>query len=245
MQTTPYEAVIEQIVEWTPDTRSLFLGISTDEHLAFKPGQFLSFRLPGDAKTLTRAYTIASNPEDAGPLEICLDLVPDGQGSQYLFTRRVGDSLSFTGPWGAFVLEQAPQAESAFVAVGTGIVAIRPMLQRALNCSPQLPLHLLYGTRREEDLLYRAEIEKWGKECSVFTWNYILGEPVSDSAENLSGVSKVQDSLLEQVERRYVQQDKNRTRHFYICGIGQSVLELRDLLRKAGYERRAVKYEKW
>lgn len=245
MQTTPYEAVIEQIVERTPDTRSLFLRFSTDQHLAFKPGQFLSFQLPGEAKTLTRAYTIASNPEDVELLEICLDLVPDGPGSQYLFARRVGDLLSFTGPWGAFVLEQAPEAASVFIAVGTGIVAIRPMLQRALNCSPQLPLHLLYGTRREEDLLYREDIDKWGEACPFFACDYIIGEGISDSPENWSGLSKVQDSLLDQVGRRYVERDKNRTRHFYICGIGPFVLELRDLLRNAGYERRAVKYEKW
>ncbi len=233
-----YEAVIEHIVERAPDTRSFFLRLPADQHLTFKPGQFLSFQLPGDAKTLTRAYTIASNPEDAGPLEICLNLVPNGPGSRYLFTRRGGDLLSFTGPWGAFVLEQAPQAESIFIADGTGIAALRPMIQRALHCSPQFPLHLVYGTGREEGLLYRGDIEEWGKECPVFTWTYL----VSDPTENWSGL---RGSLLEQVKRRYVQQDENRTRHFYICGIGKLVLQLRDLLRKAGYERRAVKYEKW
>lgn len=237
-QTTPYEAVIEKIVERAPDTRSFFLRFLADQHLSFKPGQFLSFQLPRDAKTLTRAYTIASNPEDAGSLEICLNLVPDGPGSRYLFARRVGDLLSFTGPWGAFVLEQAPQAESVFIADRTGIAAIRPMLQRALHCSPQFPIQLLYAVHREEDLLYRKDIEKWDKECPIFTWTYL----VSDPTQSWSGLH---GSLLEQVERRYVHQDENRTRKFYICGIGRLVLELRGLLRKAGYERRAVKYEKW
>ena len=237
-QTTPYEAVIEQIVERAPDTRSLFLRLPADQNLTFTPGQFLSFQLPGEGKTLTRAYTIASNPEDTGPLEICLNLVPDGPGSQYLFTRRVGDSLSFTGPWGAFVLEQPPQAECVFIADGTGIAAIRPMIQRALDCSPQFPLHLLYGTQREEDLLYRKDIEKWGKACPIFTWSYLVSHP----AENWPGL---QGSLREQVARRYVQQDEDRARHFYICGIGKRVLQLRDLLRKSGYERRAVQYERW
>jgi ferredoxin-NADP reductase len=136
------------------------------------------------------------------------------------------------------VLEQAPQAESVFIADGTGIAAIRPMLQRALNSDPQFPIQLLYAARKEEDLLYREDIEKWGKGSPIFTWNYL----VSDPAENWAGL---QGSLLEQVEHRYVQQDENRTRNFYICGIGQLVLQLRDLLRKASYERRAVKYEKW
>jgi len=237
-QTTPYEAVIEQIVERAPDTRSFFLRLPTDQHLTFKPGQFLSFQLPGDGKILTRAYTIASNPEDMGLLEICLNLVPDGPGSQYLFTRRVGDSLSFTGPWGAFVLKQAPQAESVFIADGTGIAAIRPMLQRALNSAPQFPLHLVYGTDREEELLYREQLENWARENAAFRFTALLRNP----SLQWNGS---QGDLLACIEDCYVKRDNDRSRHFYICGIGKRVLELRDLLRKAGYERRAVQYEKW
>jgi ferredoxin-NADP reductase len=42
-----------------------------------------------------------------------------------------------------------------------------------------------------------------------------------------------------------VDADSDRTRHFYVCGVGKGVLRLRDLLRGAGYERRAVHYEQW
>ena len=78
----------------------------------------------------------------------------------------------------------------------------------------------------------------WAQEYPLFTYELILGSP----PKNWSGL---QGSLVEQVANSYVQRDENRTRNFYICGIGQLVLQLRDLLRKAGYERRAVKYEKW
>jgi hypothetical protein len=51
--------------------------------------------------------------------------------------------------------------------------------------------------------------------------------------------------LFEEVERRWVKADTNRGRQFYVCGIGSGVLNLRQLLRGAGYERGAVRYEKW
>ena len=35
------------------------------------------------------------------------------------------------------------------------------------------------------------------------------------------------------------------SRHFFVCGVGEIVPRLRGLLRGAGYERRAVHYEKW
>lgn len=237
-QAAPYRAVIERIVERAPDTRSFFLRLRTDKRLRFRPGQFLSFQLPGNGKTLTRAYTIASNPEDAGPLEICLNRVPGGPGSHYLFTRRLGDELSFTGPWGAFVLDQAPPAECVFIAEGTGIAAIRPMLRRALAGSPQRPFALLYGTVGEQNLLYREQLEDWSRPPAALTFRPLLCQP-SPRWDGLRG------DLLAHVEACYVKRDTDRSRHFYICGIGNRVLQIRDLLRTAGYERRAVKYERW
>lgn len=233
-----YKATIDQIVERAPNTRSFFLKLPEGEYLDFRPGQFLSFQLPGEGKTLTRAYTIASDPEDAERLEICLNLIPDGPGSHYLFSRKVGDCLTCTGPWGNFVLDQAPQAECVFIADGTGIAAIRPMLKRALNTLRQFPLQLIYGTARKEEFLYREQLENWAREYTAFRFTALLRHPSPDW-------NGLRGDLLGYIEACYVKRDTERSRHFYICGIGQRVLELRDLLRKAGYERRAVKYEKW
>jgi ferredoxin-NADP reductase len=51
--------------------------------------------------------------------------------------------------------------------------------------------------------------------------------------------------LHAEVERRYVLADDDRSRHFFVCGVGDVVVRLRRMLRDAGYERRAVRYEKW
>ena len=57
--------------------------------------------------------------------------------------------------------------------------------------------------------------------------------------------AELRGTLLERVEACYVKKDAARFRQFYICGIGRRVVQLRDLLRQAGYERRAVRYERW
>lgn len=235
---TIYEATIEHILEHTPDTRSFFLRLTDKKRLAFLPGQFLSFSLPVGGETLTRPYSIASSPEDNDLLEICLNVAPNGMGSHYLFSREGGDTLRFTGPWGTFVLDQPPEAECVFIADGPGIAPIRPMLRRALTSAPSLPVRLLYSAPSERDLLYREEWEAWRKNCDRFVFMPLLSQPSA-------GWLGLHGSLLEYVERRYVFQDDDRSRHFYICGVGQQVTQLRDLLRRAGYQRRAVLYEKW
>jgi len=219
-----YEARVARIVEHAPDTRSLFLR---GPPIAFRPGQFISCLLPVGGETLIRPYSLASSPEE-DDLEICLNLVPGGLGSPYLLTLPVGAPVRFTGPWGTFVLDRAPEAEAVFIADGTGIAPIRPMLRRALATATRHPLRLLYGAESRERLLYRSELEAMAREHRDFHCEHVPSARLRD-----------------EVARRWVDGDADRARRFFICGVGAIVPALRDLLRGAGYERRAVQYEKW
>jgi len=214
---------LEQVVEHGADTRSLFLGLPVA--FDFRPGQFVSCQLPVSGETLIRPYSIASSPEENRRLELVLNLVPGGPGSHYLFGLPLGATVRFTGPWGTFVLDQAPAAETVFVADGTGIAPIRPMLRRALETNTH-QLHVLHGS--DGTPLY-------GRELVALTGSH--------RALTVQHVPSAR--LREEVVRRWVDADGDRRRHFYICGVGDIVRTLRDLLRRAGYERRAVQYEKW
>jgi CDP-4-dehydro-6-deoxyglucose reductase len=222
-----YEATIERIVELAPDTRAFFLRLPAHHRFAFTPGQFLSCLLPVGGQTIIRPYSLASSPEDS-ELEICLNRVPGGVGSAYLFGLGIGATLRFTGPWGTFTLAHAPDAECVFIAEGTGIAPIRAMLRRALAGRTARPLRLHYAASSHAHLLYGDEFAAAASGDSRFTFLPLLAAP-----------------LTEEIERRYVHADQDRSRRFYICGVGEIVPRLRDLLRRAGYERRAVQYEKW
>src|SRR5436305_6804970 len=220
------EGRLEEVVDHGADTRSLFLRLPVD--LDFRPGQFISCQLPVGDKTLIRPYSIASSPEEPRRLEILLNLVPGGPGSQYLFGLPLGATVRLTGPWGSFVLDRAPEAEAVFIADGTGIAPIRPMLRRALATATRHPLRLLYGAENRERLLYRTELEAMAREHRDFRCEHVPSARLRD-----------------EVARRWVDGDADRARRFFICGVGAIVPALRDLLRGAGYERRAVQYEKW
>ncbi|MGE0680821.1 MAG: ferredoxin--NADP reductase [Candidatus Binatia bacterium] len=235
---TAYEAVVECVLEHNKDTRSLFLRLPAEQSLVFTPGQFLSLLLPISEQIRTRAYSIASDPEDGNLLEICFNLVPGGLGSQYLFECKRGEVLRFTGPWGTFVFGQPPQEECVFIADGVGIAPIRPMVKRALSLETGRPIRLLYSARRKEDFLYWAELQTLERHYPQFSFEPLLFEPPAQW-RGLAG------ALVETVERKYICADDERIRHFYICGVGGQVTAIRDLLRQAGYLRRAVQYEKW
>jgi ferredoxin-NADP reductase len=227
-------ARVEKIFDHTSDTRSLFLSLTSGKHLRFAPGQFISITIPLGDETRSRPYSIASDPEDRGPFEICFNRVKGGRGVEWLFDRGVGDTLDFSGPFGAFTIERAPDAELGFIAESTAIAPIRPMLKRALALSPAQKIHLIYAAPDRDHILYADELDALVRTAANFSY-----EPVIVPAD------QIYDRLFEMAQSRWITADADRTRHFYICGVGKGVIRLRDLLRGAGYERRAVHYEQW
>jgi ferredoxin-NADP reductase len=227
----PIEATIERVEEHSADTRSLFLRLPHQRPFTFVPGQFISLQLAGGDETLIRPYSIASDPEAAAVVEICLNLVPGGLGSRYLFDRRAGDVLRLTGPWGTFTIADPPAAEVVFIADATGIAPIRPMLRRVLARSGDWPVRLHHRAPSAGALLYRSEFETLARRHERFTFDPLIAPGAA--------------ALGEFVAARYIAGDTDRSRCFYICGVGDIVTQLRDRLRGAGYARRAVQYEKW
>ena len=233
---TSYQAKVERVFEHAEDTRSLFLRIVNAPMPRFIPGMFISVAIPLEPETLTRPYSIATSPEEGEPFELCLNRVPGGAGSGWLCDRQIGDRINFVGPFGAFTLDRAPEAETVFIAEGTGIAAIRPMLKRLMVSPLPYPVSLLYGADREDHLLYREELEGMAVADAQFKLQTLIAGP---------GAEAVYERLMETARRQWVEADRERGRHFYICGVGKGVLALRDLLRGSGYERRAVRYEQW
>lgn len=230
-----YRGQIERILDRAPDVRSIFVNTREQRLSAFAPGMFISITIPLDDELRVRPYTIASNYAVGEPLELVLDRVPNGRGAAWLFERNVGDEFDFTGPFGLFTLTEAPASELVFVAEGTAIAPIRPMLHQSLRQPVEHPVRLLYGARSTEHLLYRAEFEAWRDNVANFEYDSFI---VADRAELYRRMSG-------EVRKRWVESSHDRSRSFYICGVGPGVVELRDLLRNAGYDRRAVHYEKW
>ena len=230
-------ARVERIFDHASDTRSLFLSPTTGKGLRFVPGQFISISIPLGDETRSRPYTIASSPGD-GPFEICFNRVPGGRGVDWLFERRIGDPLDFAGPFGTFTLDTNPSpasTEIGFIAEGTAIAPIRPMLKRALaGPSPRAKIHLIYAAQDREHILYASELDELARTATNFSY-----EPVIAPPEN------IYKRLRELINARWIIADADRTRQFYICGVGDGVIQLRDLLRGSGYERRAVHYERW
>ncbi len=176
----PLNARVERIFDHAPDTRSLFLSLTSGKHLRFIAGQFISITIPLSDETRSRPYSLASEPEDRGPFEICFNRVDGGRGVGWLFERRVGDTIDFGGPFGTFTIDRAPEAELGFIAEGTAIAPIRPMLKRALATSSAAKIDLIYAAPDRAHILYAAELDAFAQNAPNFSCETVIAPADKD-----------------------------------------------------------------
>lgn len=164
-------ATVADVVTETPRTRTLVLDVpGWPGHRA---GQHVDVRLTAqDGYQAQRSYSIGSAPEDPRVM-LTVERLDDGEVSPYLTDElRVGDRLELRGPIGGhFVWDVAIGGPLLLVGGGSGIVPLRAMLRHrtaALGADAearhQVPTRLLYSSRRWDEVIYRDELARLGKD---------------------------------------------------------------------------------
>lgn len=130
------------------------LRLRVAEACPFLAGQFMLFKLPAGR----RAYSI-SNPPDAGAtLEFVVKRKLAGRGSDYLFdSLAVGDDLTLEGPYGHAHLRADSERPIVGIAGGSGLGPVWSVVQAALQCADERPVHLFFGVNEAADLFYDDE----------------------------------------------------------------------------------------
>ena len=188
MPTTWYDANVINIQTASPNTRRFWVEIPDVEAFNFKPGQFVTMDLPIGDKRLQRwrSYSIASAPADSNQLEFCIVRLDGGKATEYLFDDvQVGSTLRFKGPDGGFVLPETIDHDMVMVCTGTGVAPFRSMLQHIQQENiPHRKLHLIFGTRHAEGILYQQEFIDLQKQLPNFRFSVALSrEPEFDPSQ--------------------------------------------------------------
>jgi len=235
MPSPTYETRVRALRDVAPGVREVTLEPPA-EPFSYEAGQWIGLHLPiGDRPPLVRAYSLAAAPSPTGELVLCLDRIPEGLASEYLFTLQPGARLTFAGPLGNFVLPEGG-GDLLWIARYTGIVPFRPMLQRLLqSASITATVTLLYSAPRPEDLAYHEEFAPLATPQGWFRYFPVVDEP-ADGWGGLTG--PVLDLLPDLVGERL---DLTPM----VCGIREFVRPVRDFFYERGYERRAVKWENY
>ncbi len=190
-----------------------------------------------NGKEITRAYSIAS-PRGGSRFHLCLNRVPGGFVSNYLFGLKPGDEVQINEPLGYFTLRH-PGRRAVFVATGTGIAPFRSMLLDHLpKTQPQVTL--LFGVRYEHGLLYRDELEHLERHYPSFRFVPTITRPT----ETWTGRTGRVQSHLDEVLALHTP-DEIFNVDVYICGLKEMVDDVRKELKQRGFDRKQIIYEKY
>ncbi len=134
-----------------------------------RAGQHYDVRLTApDGYQAQRSYSVASNPEQRGEIELTVERLKEGEVSTYMHdVLIVGDQVELRGPIGGyFVWEASQEGPLLLVAGGSGIVPLMAMIRHRRAAGSKVPTRLLYSSHSYDDIIYRTELEQLHKDGS-------------------------------------------------------------------------------
>ena len=128
-----------------------------------RAGQHYDVRLTApDGYQAQRSYSIASEPERTGEVDLTVERLEDGEISTYMHDVLVpGDQIEMRGPIGGyFVWEVSRGGPLLLVAGGSGVVPLMAMIRHRAAAGSHIPTRLLYSSRTPEDVIYAEELAR-------------------------------------------------------------------------------------
>lgn len=238
MSTQWFTGRVLSTVYLSPSIKYLKVQVEGPELFEFTAGQFVTFDLPVGEKRLQRwkSYSIANPPMKDNILEFCVVKLVNGLGSTYLVdVVQPGDTLKFKAADGNFVLPEVLDKDVVMICTGTGVAPFRSMLQHLdRNHGFTRKVHLIFGTRRKENILFQDEFEAMRNNNPSFEYTIVLSQE-----KNWEGVKGyVHPIYLNEyaTQRTDIQ--------FYLCGWSNMVDQaVANLFVTLGYDRQQIVYE--
>ncbi|HTT71402.1 MAG TPA: FAD/NAD(P)-binding protein [Anaeromyxobacteraceae bacterium] len=195
----PHLMRIEAITDETPDTRTFKLTFkepAVAQGFLFSAGQFGEYSVFGEGES---TFCIASPPTRRGYIECSFKAM--GKVTQAMRRLRVGDSLGFRGPYGnTFPLEAMKGRSVVFVAGGIGLAPVRCVIWNVLDLRAEFKdVTIIYGARTVADLVYKRELEEWGRRSDVKLW--LAVDPGGETKEWKGAVARI-PTLVEKAAPR-------------------------------------------
>lgn len=142
----------------TQDTATLQLAARTGPAVAFAPGQFTMIGRAGHREV---PISISGDPAEPELLQQTVRAVGDATAA--LVASPVGATVLVRGPYGTgWRVGDAAEGDVLIVAGGIGLAPVRPALLQVLaDRARYRRVHLVYGGRGPEHLLYGPELAAW------------------------------------------------------------------------------------
>ena len=203
---------------------------------------------PGEKGIIKLNVRIATPPFDRSvPRELGPKLLPvnPGIGSSYVFTRKPGDKVMISGPYGGFLLPENDPIEQEYIFVGGG-AGMAPLRSHIMQLFKTLKtgreVHYFYGARALVEAFYLEDFAQIEKEFPNFHFHLALDRP--DPAADAAGVRYVAGFVHNVMYETYLKDhEAPEDIKYFMCGPPMMVASVNKLLDSLGVDPASILYD--
>lgn len=209
-----------------------FFQFETEEPFNAIPGQYLSVKV---SDTRVNCYSVAGL-EAPNKFNLLVDSTPGGPGSKFFESLRVGDKMTFLGPFGSFILRTEDDVDNIlFFATGCGTAPLKYMIESALEINKDKKIKLYLGVNDFCDVFFEDYFGDLQKRYENFSFEIAVNNP----NPNWSGPTGF---ITDLVKKDFT--DTSRC-SAYLCGNKFMIEDVSNLLSERGCPKERIYTEKY
>ncbi|MFZ2897435.1 MAG: NADH:ubiquinone reductase (Na(+)-transporting) subunit F [Saprospiraceae bacterium] len=193
-------------------------------------------------ETQFRAYSMANHPAEGNIVMLNIRIatppwdkknnnwmqVNPGVCSSYVFTRKPGDKVVVSGPYGEFFIKPTKK-EMVYIGGGAGMAPLRSHIFHLFHTlkTRDRKVSYWYGGRSSRELFYTEDFREIEKDYDNFSYHIALSEPMPE--DNWTGpVGFIHQVVLENYLKNHPEPEEIE---YYLCGpplMLQAVMKMLD-----------------
>ena len=198
---------------------------------------------PAEGDRITLTVRIATTPFKPRP-EVGFQNVPTGIASSYIFSRKPGDKVVMSGPFGDFHPIFDSKKEMIWVGGGAGMAPLRSQIMHLLKTLHirDREMHYFYGARSLSEAFFLEDFHELEKEYPNFHFHLALDRP--DPKADEAGVPYVAGFVHEVMYNTYLKDhEAPEDIEFYMCGPGPMSNAVQRMLDSIGVDRENIMFD--
>ena len=204
---------------------------------------------------VARAYSMANHPAEGNIVMLNIriatppvnrakrafeDVMP-GLASSYVYRRKVGDTVTISGPYGEFFMQETDR-EMCYIGGGAGMAPLRSHIFHLFHTlKTGRKVSYWYGARSRREVFYEDHFRRIEKEFPNFSFHIALSEPLPE--DNWDGpVGFIHQVVLEHyLDDHEAPEDVE----YYLCGPPLMLNAVRKMLDDLGVEPEMIRFDEF
>jgi Na+-transporting NADH:ubiquinone oxidoreductase subunit F len=202
---------------------------------------------------VVRAYSMANHPAENDIVMLNVRIatppwdkknhrfmnVPPGLGSSYIFSRKPGDKVIISGPYGEFHIKETTR-EMMFIGGGAGMAPMRShIFDQFLTKRTTRKATFWYGGRSKRELFYIEDFQRIEKEFPNFKFYVALSEPKPE--DNWTGyVGFIHQVIYDNYLKHHPEPEEIE---YYLCGPPAMIAAVQKMLAELGVPEENIAFD--